>query len=159
MSIKFLGFALILAIWMITPLVEWALLGFTKPSDSSTNFIQLGFQVLTHSCYLAQPLAHCPPTIACLEDCPPVLHGFPSLWKAYAAIPPCPYVKLCCGSKSITIPSSWIRINDVLSIPAYPRLLTLLHTSPCHCKCKTFLLPNFPLSPQDLLPRFYALRL
>ena len=64
---------------------------------------------------------------------------------------PCPYVKLCCGSKSITIPSSWIRLNDVLSIPAYPRLLTLLHTSPCHCKCKTFLLPNFLLSPQDLL--------
>ena len=115
------------------------------------KFHSAGFQVLTHSCYLAQPLAHCPPTIACLEDCPPVLHGFPSLWKAYAAIPPCSYVKLCCGSKSITIPSSWIRINDVLSIPAYPRLLTLLHTSPCHCKCKTFLLPNFPLSPQDLL--------
>ena len=115
------------------------------------KFHSAGFQVLTHSCYLAQPLAHCPSTIACLEDCPPVLHGFPSLWKAYAAIQPCPYVKLCCGSKSITIPSSWIRLNDVLSIPAYPRLLTLLHTSPCHCKCKTFLLPNFPLSPQDLL--------
>ena len=55
------------------------------------------------------------------------------------------------GSKSLTVPSSYIRITDVLSLPAHPHLLTRLHLCPCHCKCKTFLLPNFPLTSQDLL--------
>ena len=38
-----------------------------------------------------------------------------------------------------------------LSLPAHPHLLTRLHLCPCHCKCKTFLLPNFPLTSNDIL--------
>ena len=64
------------------------------------QFHSAGFQVLTHSCYRVNPLFACPPVIASLEDCPPVIEGFPSLWQAYAALPPCPYVQLCCGSQS-----------------------------------------------------------
>ena len=71
--------------------------------------------------------------------------------QAYAVLPPCPYVKLICGSKSLTVPSSYVRITDVLSLPAHPHLLTRLHLCPCHCKCKTFLLPNFPLTSHDIL--------
>ena len=115
------------------------------------QFHSAGFQVLTHSCYLAKPIFVCPPNIATLEDHPPVLDGFPSLWQAYAALPPCPYVQLICGSKSLTVPSSYVRITDVLSLPAHPHLLTRLHLCPCHCKCKTFLLPNFPLTSNDIL--------
>ena len=112
------------------------------------RFHSAGIQVLTHSCYLAKPLFSCPPNIATLEDHPPVLDGFPSLWQAYAVLPPCPYI---CGSKSLTVPSSYVRISDVLSLPAHPHLLTRLHLSPCNCKCKTFLLPNFPLTSHDIL--------
>ena len=115
------------------------------------QFHSAGFQVLTHSCYRVNPLFACPPVLASLEDCPPVIEGYPSLWQAYAALPPCPYVQLCCGSQSLSVPSSWVRITDVLSLPAHPHLLTRLHLCPCQCKCKTFLLPNFPLTAQDLL--------
>ena len=115
------------------------------------QFHSAGFQVLTHSCYRVNPLFACPPVIASLEECSPVIEGFPSLWQAYAALPPCPYVQLCCGNKSLSVPSSWVRITDVLSLPAHPHLLTRLHLCPCQCKCKTFLLPNFPLTAQDLL--------
>ena len=41
-------------------------------------------------------------------------------------------------------------MSSVLSIPSHPHLLTRLHTTPCPCKCKTFLIPNFPLSQSDL---------
>ena len=40
------------------------------------QFHSAGFQVLTHSCYRVNPLFVCPPVIAALEDCPPVMEGF-----------------------------------------------------------------------------------
>ena len=52
------------------------------------QFHSAGFQVLTHSCYLAKPLFVCPLNIATLEDHPPVLDGFPSLCKPTQSCPP-----------------------------------------------------------------------
>ena len=42
------------------------------------QFHSAGFQVLTHSCYRVNPLFACPPVIASLEECSPVIEGFPS---------------------------------------------------------------------------------
>lgn len=115
------------------------------------KFASAGFQVLSHSCYTAIPVDTPPPHFPFIEACPPHPHGYPSLWTACAALAPCRFVKLISGTLSITIPSSWIHISSVLSLPSHPYLLSQLHTTPCNCKCKTFLIPNFPLSHNDLL--------
>ena len=61
------------------------------------------------------------------------------------------YLKICCGSRSVTLHSSLLNTDQGLSCPDYPHLLSYLHTAPCSCKCKTFLLPNYVLSHQDLI--------
>ena len=40
-------------------------------------------------------------------------------------------------------------VNCLSSVPALSHV-TFLHTAPCSCKCKTFLLPNITLSHDDL---------
>ena len=115
------------------------------------NFHTAGFQVLTHSCYQVIPLSQVSAPLPHTEPCPTVTWGFPSLLIAYKHAPPSPFYKLCSGSLSITVPSQWLSCLDILSLPSYPHLLSLLHCSPCTCKCKTYLIPNFQLSDTDLL--------
>ena len=74
----------------------------------------------------------------------------PILWTAFAAIEADQYVQLVLGTMSVIVPSSWIHVSSVLCIPSYPYLLTRLHNTQCSCKCKTFLIPNSPLSHNDL---------
>ena len=114
------------------------------------KFYSTGFQVLKHTCYKAVPISTPPPHFPYVEECPPPSDGFPSLWSAFAAIEVGQFVQLISGSLSITVPSSWIHLSSALCIPSHPHLLTRLHTSPCPCKCKTFLIPNFQLSHNDL---------
>ena len=115
------------------------------------KFYSAGFQVLKHSCYNVIPISTPPPQLPHIEECAPPSQGYPSLWTAFAATPECQFVKLISGTLSITLPSSWIHVSSVLSIPSHPHLLTQLHTSSCPCKCKTFLIPNFQLSHNDLI--------
>ena len=115
------------------------------------KFSDAGFQVLSHSWYLIKPLPSVTSTLPLIESCPPVIAGFSSLFAAYQGIPPPPFVQLQSGTCAITIPSSWISSSTVFAIPSHPNLLPLLHSSPCVCKCKTYLIPNFKLTAQDLL--------
>ena len=43
-----------------------------------------------------------------------------------------------------------LRFGNTLTCPSHPDVLTFLHTAPCNCKCKTFLIPNHRLSPEEL---------
>ena len=114
------------------------------------KFYSAGFQVLKHSCYKAVPISTPPPYLPYITETTPPTDGYPSLWTAFAAIEAAQYVQLISGTMSVTVPASWIHVSSVLCIPSHPHLLTRLHTTPCSCKCKTFLIPNFPLSHNDL---------
>ena len=114
------------------------------------KFYSAGFQVLKHSCYKAVPISTPPPCLPYITETTPPTDGYPSLWTAFAAIAADQYVQLISGTMSVTVPASWIHVSSVLCIPSHPHLLTRLHTTPCACKCKTFLIPNFPLSHNDL---------
>ena len=114
------------------------------------KFFSAGFQVLKHTCYKAVPISTPPPYVPYITETTPPTDGYPSLWTAFAAIEAAQYVQLISGSLSVIVPASWIHVSSVLSIPSHPHLLTRLHTTPCPCKCKAFLIPNFPLSHSDL---------
>ena len=115
------------------------------------NFYEAGFQVLAHACYPVEPLSQAQAPLPRIEACSPVTQGYPSLLLAFQHLPPSPFVRLRSGSLSITVPTNWICCQDTFSIPPYPHPTSLLHCTPCNCKCKTYLLPNFQLSAQDLL--------
>ena len=113
-----------------------------------TSFASAGFLVLTHSCYKTEILSSFPNYTPLISPCPSVLDGFPSLPSPL----PDTWLKLMCGSRSVTIHSSLLSVSPAgVTCPTHPHLLSLLHTAPCSCKCKTFLLPNFTLSPEDLV--------
>ena len=60
-------------------------------------------------------------------------------------------LRLWCGSRSITLHPFLLSANHGVSCPTFPHLLSYLHTAPCTCKCKTFLIPNHSLSHDDLI--------
>ena len=80
----------------------------------------------------------------------PVSQGFPSLFAALRTMPPTPMVRLRCGSRAVDIAAPLLSLDTTVSCPQYPYLLSYLHTAECQCTCKTFLLPNFSLSTEDL---------
>ena len=47
--------------------------------------------------------------------------------------------------------SSLLDTHRDISCPSHPHLLSYLHTAPCSCKCKNFLLPNYTRSHEDLV--------
>ena len=114
------------------------------------HFSSAGLVVLAHSCYSIESLSSSPNALPHYELLPHVTSGFPSL---LAAIPPdgiSGLIRLRNGNRAVTLPASWLRVQALLTCPSHPEALTFLHTAPCKCKCKTFLLPNHVLSPQDL---------
>ena len=114
------------------------------------HFSSAGLVVLAHSCYSIESLFSSPNAPPHYELLPHVTSGFPSL---LAAIPPdgiSGLIRLRNGNRAVTLPASWLRVQALLTCPSHPEALTFLHTAPCKCKCKTFLLPNHVLSPQDL---------
>ena len=115
------------------------------------SFASAGFVVLKHSCYSVDFLDTAPLGTPFVAECPPVTNGSPSLLPLLPSPLPPSYLRLCCGSRALTIHSSLLTIGPGLSCPTHPHLLSYLHSSPCSCKCKTFLLPNFLLSHEDLV--------
>ena len=126
-------------------------LSWLLPTQNLINtFHEAGFQVLTHACYLVEPIFHTTAT-PYIETSSPVTQGYPSLRAAFQHSISAPFVRLRSGSLSITVPTGWISCQDVFNIPSYPHLTSMLHTTQCKCKCKTYLIPNYQLSDQDLL--------
>ena len=121
----------------------------TLPEDE--GFFGSCFVVLKHSCYSVDILDTAPVGTPFVAECPPVTNGSPSLLPLLPSPLPPAYLRLCCGSRALTIHSSLLTIGPGLSCPTHPHLLSYLHSSPCSCKCKTFLLPNFLLSHEDLV--------
>ena len=115
------------------------------------SFASAGFVVLKHYCYSVDFLDTAPLGTPFVAECPPVTNGSPSLLPLLPSPLPPSYLRLCCGSRALTIHSSLLTIGPGLSCPTHPHLLSYLHSSPCSCKCKTFLLPNFLLSHEDLV--------
>ena len=127
------------------------LLWLTRAEQLIESFSSAGFVVLKHSCYSVDFLDTAPVGTPFVSECPPVTNGSPSLLPLLPFPLPPAYLRLCCGSRALTIHSSLLAIGQGLSCPTHPHLLSYLHTSPCSCKCKTFLLPNFLLSHEDLV--------
>ena len=127
-------------------------LSWLLPTQNLINtFHDAGFQVLTHACYLVEPIFHTTAPLPCIETSSPVTQGYPSLREAFQHSTSAPFVRLRSGSLSIIVPTGWISCQDVFSTPSYPHLTSMLHTAQCKCKCKTYLIPNYQLSDQDLL--------
>ena len=115
------------------------------------SFSSAGFVVLKHACYSVVFLDTSPQGTPFLAECSPITTGAASLLSILPSPLPSAYLKLCCGSRSVTLHSSLLNTEQGLSCPNYPQLLSYLHTAPCSCKCKTFLIPNYVLSHRDLI--------
>ena len=111
------------------------------------RFSTAGLVVLTHSCYKIELLSSTPFTLPHYEILPHVTSGLPSLFQAYSSLPLTGIIRLRSGNRAVTLHSSSLRFGNTLTCPD---VLTFLHTAPCNCKCKTFLIPNHRLSPEEL---------
>lgn len=109
-----------------------------------------GFLVLSHSCYLVEPLDAPPSLIPVFSRSDFVSNGYPTLLSALQTVPLTPMITLRCGDRSVSLASSLLTIGETVVRHEYPLLLSYLHTADCKCKCKTFLLPNKPLTPDQL---------
>ena len=114
------------------------------------RFSTAGLLVLTHSCYTLELLSSTPFTLPHYEILPHVTSGLPSLFQAYSSLPLTGLIRLRSGNRAVTLHSSSLRFGNTLTCPSHPDVLTFLHTAPCNCKCKTFLIPNHRLSPEEL---------
>ena len=114
------------------------------------RFSTAGLLVLTHSCYTLELLSSTPFTLPHYEILPHVTSGLPSLFQAYSSLPHTGLIRLRSGNRAVTLHSSALRFGNTLTCPSHPDVLTFLHTAPCNCKCKTFLIPNHRLSPVEL---------
>ena len=83
-------------------------------------------------------------------SCEPVTNGFPSLRAAFPHLIKPSYLRICSGSRCTILHSSLLSFSPYITCREYPHILPFLHTAPCKCKCKTFLLPNFSLSSSHL---------
>ena len=122
----------------------------TRAEQLIESFSSAGFVVLKHTCYSMEILDASPHGTPFLAECTPITTGASSLFSILPSPLPTAYIKLCCGSRSITLHSSLLNTEQGISCPDYPYLLSYLHTAPCSCKCKTFLIPNYVLSHHDL---------
>ena len=109
-----------------------------------------GFLVLSHSCYQVESITLPDTGSPIFSSYEFVSQGHHSLLSALQASPSAPMLRLRCGNRAVTLPSSLLVVGDTVECPSYPFLLSYLHTAECKCKCKTFLLPNSPLSPEQL---------
>ena len=114
------------------------------------SFATAGFLVLSHSCYQVEPVFLSESTFPSFSSMDFVTQGCHSLLAALRNSPPASVVRLRCGNRAVTLPSHLLTIGDTVECPSHPLLLAFLHTAECKCKCKTFLLSNSPLSPQQL---------
>ena len=115
------------------------------------NFSTVGLVVLAHSCYAIETLSSTPFTLPHYEMLPHITSGSPSLFEACSHQPLTGILRLRSGNRAVTLPASWLRLRGTLTCPSHPDTLTFLHTATCTCKCKTFLIPNHLLSPDDLI--------
>ena len=116
------------------------------------SFASAGFVVLMHACYHTEILPSADPSSSLISSCASVTTGYPSLFSSLPSPIPNAWLRLKSGSRAITIHSSQLSISSLgVRCPSHPQLLSFLHTAPCNCKCKTFLLPNFTLSEDDLI--------
>ena len=106
--------------------------------------------MLTHSCYEIELLSSTPFTLPHYEILPHVTSGLPSLFKACPSQPLTGIIRLRSGNRAVTLHSSSLQLRNTLTCPLHPDTRTFLHTAPCNCKCKTFLIPNHRLSPEEL---------
>ena len=115
------------------------------------KFYSAGFQVLKHSCYKAVPISTPPPYLPYITETTPPTDGYPSLWTAFAAIEADQYVQLISGTMSVTVPASWIHVSLGFMYPFSPSPPhAASHYPMFFANVKTFLIPNFPLSHNDL---------
>ena len=95
------------------------------------SFASAGFLVLSHSCYRVEVLPSHPDYIPLISHCSLVIDGFALLRRALPSPLPHTWLRLKSGSRSITIHSSLLQISPLsIACPAYPHLLTFLHTAP-----------------------------
>ena len=109
-----------------------------------------GFLVLSHSCYQVESVHIPEPPSPIFSSMEFVTQGHHSLFAALGDSPLAPVVRLRCGNRAVTLSSNLLLIGDTVQCPSHPFLLSYLHTAECKCKCKTFLLSNSVLSPQQL---------
>ena len=114
------------------------------------KFADAGFVVLSHHCYkveLLPPPAYETPSFF---TCDHITDGYPSFAASLPNPPISSYLRLSSGSRCVVLHSSLLSFSPFLHCPTFPHILPFLHTAPCQCKCKTFLIPNFPLTSPDL---------
>ena len=114
------------------------------------KFSEAGFVVLSHHCYTVERIPEPSYQTPSFLTCEPVTKGFPSLRAAFPHLPQPSYLRICSGSRCIILHSSLLSFYPYITCREYPHILPFLHTAPCKCKCKTFLLPNFSLSSSHL---------
>ena len=119
-------------------------MGWLAPAERLiTSFASAGFLVLMHSCYRTEILSSENCSLPIISSCPHVVAGYPSLLSSLPSPLPDAWLRLQSGSKVVTIRSSQLSISPSgVRCPSSPHLLSFLHTAPCTCKCKTFLLSS-----------------
>ena len=113
------------------------------PSNRSFNSI-FSRWLPGHSCYLVEstngPFSPLPRLSAASQ----VSNSYPSL---LALCPPDPMLRLRSGNRVVDLPKSLLCFGEMISC----QVMAFLHSATCACKCKTFLIPNRPLSVDNLI--------
>ena len=114
------------------------------------KFADAGFVVLSHHCYKIEIIPPPPYHTPSFSPCDHITDGFPSFAASLPTLTAPSYLRLSSGSRCVVLHSSLLSFSPFLQCPTFPHILPFLHTASCQCKCKTFLLPNFPLTSSDL---------
>ena len=96
----------------------------TRAEQLIESFSSAGFVVLKHTCYSMEILDTSPHGTPFLAECTPITTGASSLFSILPSPLPTAYIKLCCGSRSITLHSSLLNTEQGISCPDYPYLLS-----------------------------------
>ena len=110
-----------------------------------------GFLVLGHSCYKIEDSDSPYSPSPSYGMAPQVLDGFPSLKEAFQGCRSGPMLRLRSGNRVVELPKSLLLADHMISCPSCPQVMAFLHTAICSCKCKTFLIPHYPLSTNNLI--------
>ena len=136
--------------WMIMPLVVQALNGFLLPKPYFKNYPEL-VSLFSHIIVTPWNVSPNPPTKLLLFSHANLLPmAFPLSELPFHT---CSGPRTCASARAHAVSSFTPRFSP---FPLISHAATILifslssHTAPCQCKCKTFLLPNFSLSPSHL---------
>ena len=136
-------------IWMIMPPVVQALNGHSLPKPYFKNSPKL-VSSFSHIIVTPWNVFPNPPTkllVFSLANLSPMASPLSEL-----PFHPCSGPRTCAYARVHAVSSFTHRFSlfPPITCHEYPHILPFLHTAPCKCKCKTFLLPNFSLSSSHL---------